>query len=41
MAYEVHLANSVREKLGKMVKKNSLAHKRLIKLTSLRKTRMQ
>ena len=31
MAYEVHLADSVREKLRKMVKKDSLAYKRLVK----------
>ena len=32
MAYEVHLADSVREKLRRIVKKDSLTHKRLIKL---------
>jgi mRNA-degrading endonuclease RelE of RelBE toxin-antitoxin system len=32
MAYEVHLADSVREKLRKMVKKDSSAYKRLVKL---------
>ncbi len=32
MAYEVHLADSVRERLRKMVKKDSLSYKRLIKL---------
>jgi mRNA-degrading endonuclease RelE of RelBE toxin-antitoxin system len=32
MAYEVHLADSVREKLRKMVKKDSLAYKRLVNL---------
>ena len=32
MAYEVHLADSVRDKLRKMVKKDSLAYNRLLKL---------
>ena len=32
MVYEVHLADSVREKLRKMVKKDSLTYKRLVKL---------
>jgi mRNA-degrading endonuclease RelE of RelBE toxin-antitoxin system len=32
MAYEVHLTDSVRERLRKMVKKDSLTHKRLVKL---------
>ncbi len=32
MAYEVHLADSVRERLRKMVKKDSLTYKRLVKL---------
>ncbi len=32
MTYEVHLADSVREKLRKRVKKDSLTYKRLVKL---------
>jgi len=32
MAYEVHLADSVKERLRKMVKKDSLTQKRLVKL---------
>ncbi len=32
MTYEVHLADSVRERLRKMVKKDSLTYKRLFKL---------
>ncbi|MGI0141141.1 MAG: type II toxin-antitoxin system RelE family toxin [Candidatus Micrarchaeales archaeon] len=32
MTYEVHLADSVREKLRKIVKKDSLTYKRLVKL---------
>ncbi len=31
MAYEVHLADSVREKLRKIVKKDSMTQKRLAK----------
>ena len=31
MAYEVHLADSVREKLREMVRKDSLTYKRLVK----------
>ncbi len=30
--YEIHLADSVREKLKKMVKKDSINHKRILKL---------
>ena len=32
VTYEVHLADNVREKLRKIVKKDSLTQKRLIKL---------
>ena len=32
MGYEVHLADGVREKLRKMVKKDSQTYKRLVKL---------
>lgn len=32
MTYEVHLAESVRERLRKMVKKDSVAYKRLVQL---------